>query len=321
MKKKITLAAVSLVLLVAAALAVFTPRTRHIERATTSAARASVVLAELSDLQRWIAWMPRDQLDPRARRTFGGPSKGVGSSYYWSSENDQLGTGRMTVISASEQRVQIERELLKPRLATIDIVFTLAPEGSGTRVVASVTGHTDFTGKAIRPFSDAAAQLDHELDDALQQLAASADEQEKVEATRIERSATFAATPIEVQHQLSEVHRWASWSPWPSEDAKLHFSYGGHESGPGATWYWLGHDKRGQVTIISSSPQKVVAEVEVFLPRPSASDLMFTLTPEGAGTKVTLSSTGASEADVEKALTRLTEALAAGEVHVAHEAR
>ncbi|HMC59514.1 MAG TPA: hypothetical protein VKJ01_10010, partial [Candidatus Solibacter sp.] len=85
MKKKIAVAAVSLALVAAAAMVFFSARIGHTERALTISAPASVVLAQLSDLQRWMQWLPRDQLDPRARRSFGGPHTGVGASYYWSS--------------------------------------------------------------------------------------------------------------------------------------------------------------------------------------------------------------------------------------------
>jgi|GEM_PF-262749 hypothetical protein len=320
MKKKIAVAAVSLALVAAAAMVFFSARIGHTERALTISAPASVVLAQLSDLQRWMQWLPRDQLDPRARRSFGGPHTGVGASYYWSSDDNQLGQGRMTVISASEQRVQIERELSKPRPSTLDIVFTLVPEGSGTRVAVSVTGQSDLAGNSLRPFSNAAAQLGPELDQALQHLAAAAEAQERVESSRVERSRSFAAAPAAIWQQLSEVRRWAAWSPWPGDDAKVRFSYGGHESRPGSARYWFGRDKKGQITIISAGPEKVVAEMETFTPQPSTTDLVFTLAPEGAGTKVTLSATGAAaELDLEKALARLSDVLV-GELHAALEA-
>jgi polyketide cyclase/dehydrase/lipid transport protein len=322
MKKKIAFAAVSLALAIAAAMIFFSPKAGNTERVATVRARPALVLAQLSDLQRWTQWMPRDRRDPRAQRSFGGPRTGVGSSYYWSSNDDELGKGRMTVITANEQRVQIERELTKPTNSTLDIVFTLAAEGSVTRVAVTVTGQADLAGNPLRRFSNAESNLASELDEALQHLAAAAEGQALVESSRVERSRIFSATPSVVREQLAEIRRWASWAPWPDNDAKLRRDYGGHASGPGATCYWSGQGRRGQVTIISAGLEKVIAEVEVFQPQPSSTDLAFVLAPEGAGTKVTLSAVGTTSGPaLEAALTRLSAAIASGKPQLAAEPR
>src|SRR3954462_4622779 len=72
---------------------------RRVEREVLVAAPPEMVLEYVSDLRRWPEWSPRERLDPEVRRTYGGPARGVGSSYYWSG-NERIGQGRVTGTAA-----------------------------------------------------------------------------------------------------------------------------------------------------------------------------------------------------------------------------
>lgn len=311
--KKLFLALGSLAVLVAAGVMLYAPRNGRAERSRFIAARPSLIVAQLNELERWTEWLPQEQL-PRARRVFAGPRLGPGSSLYWYSKDDQ---GRMTIISVSEQRVQIERELTKPRKSTLDMIFDLTPDGAGTRVTVSVVGETDMLGNPRRAVSDAAKRLNAQLDDLLEPLAKAAEEQEKIEASRIEKTAVVAAAPATLVEHLAAIRNWQAWSPWPGSDPTARISYGGHDSGPGATVYWSTGKHAGRITIISAAADKVVAELGDDTPPTSSADLVFRLSPEGKGSKVTLSVTGpAADRDVEQALTRLS-AVFKGSVNMA----
>jgi hypothetical protein len=181
-----------------------------------------------------------------------------------------------------------------------------------------VTGETDLLGNPRRILSNAARRLNSQLNDMLDPLAAAAEAQEKIEASRIVRSASVPLAPAAVAEHLSTIRNWSAWSPWPGDDASLKVSYGGHQSGPGATCYWASRGKHGQISIISAGPEKVVVELEEPGPPVSDADLTFILAPDGNGTKVTLSVTGqAAERDVEQALTRLSAVLVKSTVNIA----
>src|SRR4051794_32760731 len=86
MWKKLGIAGVAVAALAVAA-AIFFRRPgqpQRAERAVSVAAPPALVLALISDLQRWREWSPLERLDPDASRTYGGPPSGLGSSYYWS---------------------------------------------------------------------------------------------------------------------------------------------------------------------------------------------------------------------------------------------
>src|SRR4051794_345319 len=57
---------------------------------------------------------------------------------------------------------------------------------------------------------------------------------------RLERSTTIKAPPEKIFPFVNDFHRWMTWSPWEKIDPQLKRSYGGAESGKGATYDWAG---------------------------------------------------------------------------------
>ena len=116
-------------------------------------------------------------------------------------------------------------------------------------------------------------------------------------AFRVERTASVAAVGATIQAELIDLQRWGAW--WPglrSEEGAQRF-FGGPPSGVGATCYWSLPDRPGQgrLTVLDSAPGLV--EVEFQFERDGATaaerDLRFTLTAEGAATRVSLVASGA----------------------------
>jgi polyketide cyclase/dehydrase/lipid transport protein len=311
MWKKVAIAGVAIAALAFAA-ALWSRRPaqpQRAERAVSVAAPPAVVLALISDLRRWPEWSPRERLDPGARRTYGGPPTGLGSSYYWTGDG-RMGEGRLTVTDLSSSMVGVELELKKPRPADSDFEFRVAGEGSGTRLSLAVVGQSDLDGRPLGFFTSADKAMGAELAAALASIKELAEKQAQAEAARVERSAMVAAPPAAVAAQLSDARRWSAWSPWAGADSKLDIRCGGAASGAGSTCYWQGDDAKGRVTIIANTPSRVDAELEIEKPTPSLSDLQFTLAAEGAGTRLTLgASGGTAAASVEKALARLAAAV------------
>jgi len=111
----------------------------------------------------------------------------------------------------------------------------------------------------------------------------------------IERTATVAAPPEIVYARLDNFHSWPEWSPWEKLDPNLKRSYSGPDSGPGASYSWVGNDKvgEGRMTILEATPaSKVAMKLEFIKPFQATDTATFTLVPEGTSTKVTWSMDG-----------------------------
>jgi carbon monoxide dehydrogenase subunit G len=108
-------------------------------RETTIAAPPATIHAILDDFHQWQGWSPWEEMDPDLERTFTGPEKGVGAHYAWKG-NKKVGTGSMEITGSTPERIDIDLEFIAPFRASNKTVFELVPEGTGTRVVWTMTG-------------------------------------------------------------------------------------------------------------------------------------------------------------------------------------
>ncbi len=109
------------------------------------------------------------------------------------------------------------------------------------------------------------------------------------------REATIAASPDAIFDQLEDFHRWMAWSPWESVDPNMARTFGGPESGVGASYEWKGNRKAGEgrMEIVDSSrPSSLTVGLSFLKPFKSHNTVVFTLEPAGAATMVTWSMTG-----------------------------
>lgn len=114
--------------------------TYTVARSVTVDASPASVYAQIANFHHWVDWSPWEGVDPAMVRTYSGPESGVGAQYGWTG-NRKAGQGRMTITDASEPfRLQIDLVFDKPWKAHNDTVFTIEPQGSGSRVTWSMTG-------------------------------------------------------------------------------------------------------------------------------------------------------------------------------------
>jgi hypothetical protein len=113
------------------------------ERETFVAAAPAAVHATLNDFRTWHTWSPWEELDPQLERTFSGAETGVGSHYAWVG-NKKVGEGSMEITGSTPERIDIDLEFLKPFKASNKTVFSLRPEGDGTRVVWAMSGERNL---------------------------------------------------------------------------------------------------------------------------------------------------------------------------------
>jgi len=111
-----------------------------VQRSATIAAPPERVYEQIVDFHRWTAWSPWEDIDPTMRREYSGAASGAGAVYTWSG-NRKAGQGRMTIVEADEpSRVRIDLMFEKPFKARNDTVFTITPDGAGSRVTWTMTG-------------------------------------------------------------------------------------------------------------------------------------------------------------------------------------
>ena len=105
----------------------------------------------------------------------------------------------------------------------------------------------------------------------------------------VERSMQIAATPEKIAPLLDNFHNWNEWSPWAKMDPNMKTSYGGPQSGPGATYDWRGNKKvgEGHMEIVSVEPSKTTVDLNFVKPFKSHNTTEFVLIPGGGGTLVT----------------------------------
>src|SRR5213083_1634802 len=80
-------------------------------------------------------------------------------------------------------------------------------------------------------------------------------------AFHVERSITIGAPSEVVFAKINDLHQWAAWSPWERLDPQMKRTFGGAESGLGATYDWTGNNQvgEGRMTIMESHPSDKVA--------------------------------------------------------------
>ena len=123
-----------------------------VERSTTIAAPPARVYAEIVDFHNWTKWSPWEDLDPALSRDYSGAASGPGAVYSWSG-NRKAGKGRMTITDAAEpSTVRIDLLFEKPFKARNDTVFSIRPDGDGSRVTWTLTGKQTLATRVMAVF-------------------------------------------------------------------------------------------------------------------------------------------------------------------------
>jgi uncharacterized protein YndB with AHSA1/START domain len=124
------------------------------ERSGLIAAPAEKIYPYLSDLKKGALWNPYDQKDPGMKRSYGGSDGQVGSFVEFSG-NQEVGSGRLELMSlAPNQKVEIRLTMTSPMKADNRVIYTLTPEGKGTRFSWAMEGDGGFMSKLVTLFID-----------------------------------------------------------------------------------------------------------------------------------------------------------------------
>ncbi|MBL8642370.1 MAG: SRPBCC family protein [Rhodospirillaceae bacterium] len=114
---------------------------------------------------------------------------------------------------------------------------------------------------------------------------------------KVERSATMNAPPEVVFALINDFKTWTAWSAYETKDPNMKRTYGGAETGVGATYAWDGNSDigAGSMVIAESVPAtRIKIDMHFTRPMDARNDAVFVLTPDGNGTKVNWSMSGES---------------------------
>jgi hypothetical protein len=112
----------------------------------------------------------------------------------------------------------------------------------------------------------------------------------KPKMLRVQRAVDIKAPADKVFPLISDFHQWLKWSPYEQKDPAMKRTYGGTDSGKGATYAWDG-DKNvgsGRMEILeAAAPSKIIIKLDFFKPFEGHNTAEFTMLPQGDGTHVT----------------------------------
>lgn len=131
--KKIVLGLVVLVV-VLAGVGFLLPRQVRVERTAVIEATPATLFTVLNNFKMFSRWSPWAALDPNTEYAYAGPATGVGSSLSWKGDPKKVGSGRQEIVE-SVPFSSVKTSLDFAGEGTATALFTLTPEGSGTRVV------------------------------------------------------------------------------------------------------------------------------------------------------------------------------------------
>lgn len=137
MLKKVFLGLLVIILLLGIG-SLFISNIHHIERSTYINASPKVIFNELNTLSSWEKWNTWLQMDTTMKISYNNIKSGVGSEILWSSANQNVGNGTMT-ITKSEPDKTVETELNFNGKGKGINGFKLEPAGDSTKLTTYFT--------------------------------------------------------------------------------------------------------------------------------------------------------------------------------------
>lgn len=110
------------------------------------------------------------------------------------------------------------------------------------------------------------------------------------DSAHVERSIRISAAPQTVFPYVSDFRKFDEWSPWAQKDPDMKYTFGGPESGVGATMTWHSADPdvgSGSILITQSKPPHHVITRLEFGAEATTATSYFNITPVSNGSKVT----------------------------------
>lgn len=106
---------------------------------------------------------------------------------------------------------------------------------------------------------------------------------------RVQRTGTVGAPPEAVYPLIADFRRWTAWSPWETMEPGMDRTYGGAESGTGATYAWEGQKVgSGRMEITGTdAPSRIDIDLHFIKPFEARNTTVFAMEPTAGGTRIT----------------------------------
>ena len=112
----------------------FLPSEVHVERSLVFKTSAGCVFNQVNNLENWKNWSPWFGKDPAMKVTYGEIKSGVGASYSWESQKDDVGNGKMVITeSIANKLVKTDLDFMENGMARG--AFTFEELGDQVKVV------------------------------------------------------------------------------------------------------------------------------------------------------------------------------------------
>jgi Polyketide cyclase / dehydrase and lipid transport len=136
----IVLLVAALVIAIVLMLAATKPDAYTVSRSQLINAPADQLHAIINSPREFERWNPYAPKDPQMQNTYSGPASGVGARTDFVG-NSHVGTGSVEIIrSTAPGEVVMQLTMLKPFSAQNEVLYSMRPQGSATRV----TGKMEF---------------------------------------------------------------------------------------------------------------------------------------------------------------------------------
>jgi hypothetical protein len=146
------LAVLGFFVLVVLALAITKPDHIHVERSLVMKGTPADVHPYANDFQKFTQWIPWTQLDPDQTMEYSDPPSGVGAWYTWSG-NDEVGSGRMELLSSEPTKVVLELAFIEPFASTAESTVSMkAISDDEVEVTWAFDQHAGFGTKIMCVF-------------------------------------------------------------------------------------------------------------------------------------------------------------------------
>ncbi|EDM81960.1 hypothetical protein PPSIR1_05818 [Plesiocystis pacifica SIR-1] len=159
-----------LAVVVVLAMAAMKPDQIAVERSLVMKGTPADVKPFASDYTKFTTWIPWTELDPDQTMEFSDPPSGVGAWYTWSG-NDDVGSGRMEILSVGDAEVVHRLTFIEPFASVAESTVRMKDAGEGqVEVTWAFVQDADFGTKLMTVFLDMDAMLGADFDKGLARM-------------------------------------------------------------------------------------------------------------------------------------------------------
>lgn len=144
------------IVLLAVVATFFLPSDVHVERDRVIESTPDVIYIQVADVKNWPAWMPWLKHDPNMKMEYSENTVGAGAWYSWTSDNPDVGSGKLTILEAEENK-SLKTQIEFVGMGTSNGTWTFVEEGEGTKVTWGYDGDVSspmVIGKFLGLFMD-----------------------------------------------------------------------------------------------------------------------------------------------------------------------